>query len=279
MKPFITCEHVDFGYENTDAVKDLNLEIYPGDYLCVVGQNGSGKSTLIKGLLGLLKPSAGTITVSEELKHSGIGYLPQQTAAQKDFPATVWEVVISGTLGRRGNRPFYSLTERKLAQKNMERLGITHLRNSCFRDLSGGQQQRVLIARALCATEQLLILDEPITGLDPAAIQDFYHLIRRLNQRDGITIIMVSHDMSNIITQANKILHMQQRVVFFGSTEEYQTSMASRDFLGDPKARRIQRAAHMQTTVRIQRTASESIPETKKKKEPYDYRYKGGDRS
>lgn len=232
MKPFITCEHVDFGYENHDAVIDLNLEIYPGDYLCVVGENGSGKSTLIKGLLGLLKPTAGTLTVAEELRRGGIGYLPQQTAAQKDFPATVYEVVLSGTLSRRGNRPFYSVAERKLAQKNMERLGIMELKQKCYRELSGGQQQRVLIARALCATDQLLILDEPITGLDPAAIQDFYHLIRRLNRKDQITIIMVSHDIRNVISEAGKILHLQQRVLFCGSAGEYRSSMAGREFLG-----------------------------------------------
>ena len=192
MNPIIKCEHTDFGYENHDAVIDLNLEIYPGDYLCVVGENGSGKSTLIKGILGLLKPTGGTLAVADELKRGGIGYLPQQTAAQKDFPATVQEVVLSGTLSRRGNRPFYSMAERKLAAHNLERLGMEHLKNKCYRELSGGQQQRVLIARALCATEQLLILDEPITGLDPSAIQDFYHLIKKLNREDGITIIMVS---------------------------------------------------------------------------------------
>lgn len=167
MNPIIKCEHTDFGYENHDAVIDLNLEIYPGDYLCVVGENGSGKSTLIKGMLGLLKPTGGSLSVADELKRGGIGYLPQQTAAQKDFPATVQEVVLSGTLSRRGNRPFYSQAERKLAAHNLERLGIEHLKQKCYRELSGGQQQRVLIARALCATEQLLILDEPITGLDP----------------------------------------------------------------------------------------------------------------
>lgn len=183
MNPIIKCEHTDFGYENHDAVIDLNLEIYPGDYLCVVGENGSGKSTLIKGMLGLLKPTGGSLSVADELKRGGIGYLPQQTAAQKDFPATVQEVVLSGTLSRRGNRPFYSRAERKLAAHNLERLGIEHLKQKCYRELSGGQQQRVLIARALCATEQLLILDEPITGLDPSAIQDFYHLIKKLNQR------------------------------------------------------------------------------------------------
>ena len=236
MNPIIKCEHTDFGYENHDAVIDLNLEIYPGDYLCVVGENGSGKSTLIKGILGLLKPTGGTLTVADELKRGGIGYLPQQTAAQKDFPATVQEVVLSGTLSRRGNRPFYSIAERKLAAHNLERLGMEHLKNKCYRELSGGQQQRVLIARALCATEQLLILDEPITGLDPSAIQDFYHLIKKLNKEDGITIIMVSHDIGNVISQANKILHLHRKVVFCGTAEEYKNSVAGKEFLGGDEA-------------------------------------------
>ena len=232
MNPIIKCEHTDFGYENHDAVIDLNLEIYPGDYLCVVGENGSGKSTLIKGMLGLLKPTGGSLSVADELKRGGIGYLPQQTAAQKDFPATVQEVVLSGTLSRRGNRPFYSQAERKLAAHNLERLGIEHLKQKCYRELSGGQQQRVLIARALCATEQLLILDEPITGLDPSAIQDFYHLIKKLNKEEGITIIMVSHDIGNVISQANKILHLHRRVVFCGTAEAYRQSVAGKEFLG-----------------------------------------------
>ena len=232
MNPIIKCEHTDFGYENHDAVIDLNLEIYPGDYLCVVGENGSGKSTLIRGMLGLLKPTGGSLSVADELKRGGIGYLPQQTAAQKDFPATVQEVVLSGTLSRRGNRPFYSRAERKLAAHNLERLGIEHLKQKCYRELSGGQQQRVLIARALCATEQLLILDEPITGLDPSAIQDFYHLIKKLNKEDGITIIMVSHDIGNVISQANKILHLHRRVVFCGTAEAYRQSVAGKEFLG-----------------------------------------------
>ena len=236
MNPIIKCEHTDFGYENHDAVIDLNLEIYPGDYLCVVGENGSGKSTLIKGMLGLLKPTGGSLSVADELKRGGIGYLPQQTAAQKDFPATVQEVVLSGTLSRRGNRPFYSRAERKLAAHNLERLGIEHLKQKCYRELSGGQQQRVLIARALCATEQLLILDEPITGLDPSAIQDFYHLIKKLNKEDGITIIMVSHDIGNVISQANKILHLHRRVVFCGTAEAYRQSVAGKEFLGGEEA-------------------------------------------
>lgn len=232
MKPFIICEHVDFGYENHEAVVDLNLDIYPGDYLCVVGENGSGKSTLVKGLLGLLRPTGGNLYVSGELRRGGIGYLPQQTAAQKDFPATVYEVVLSGTLSRRGNRPFYSGAEKRLAISNMERLGIAGLKGKCCRELSGGQQQRVLIARALCASDQMLILDEPVTGLDPAAIQEFYGLIRRLNRDENITIVMVSHDIRNVIHHADKILHMQQKPLFYGTAEAYRGSRAGDEFLG-----------------------------------------------
>ena len=232
MSPLIVCSHVDFGYENHDAVIDVTMELNPGDYLCVVGENGSGKSTLIKGLLGLLKPTGGTLTVADELKRTGIGYLPLQTAAQKDFPATVGEVVISGCLSRRGNRPFYSKAEKDLAVSNMEKLGILDLKKHCYRELSGGQQQRALIARALCATDRMLILDEPITGLDPSASQDFYHLIKRLNREEKVTILMVSHDIKNIVGQANKILHLQQNVLFYGSAEEYRKSSTGQKFLG-----------------------------------------------
>ena len=186
----------------------------------------------MKGILGLIKPTGGTLFVAEELKKSGIGYLPQQTPAQKDFPATVEEVVLSGCLGKRGNRPFYSRAERQVAEANMKRLGILELRKSCYRDLSGGQKQRSLIARALCATDKLLILDEPISGLDPAAIMDFYHLIRQLNQKEQVAILMVSHDIGNIIHQANKILQLKQTVQFYGTVEEYRQSVYGKEFLG-----------------------------------------------
>ncbi len=230
MEPLIKCEHVDLGYENQDAVINVNMEVCPGDYLCIVGENGSGKSTLIKGLLGLLKPSGGKLTVAEELKTTGIGYLPQQTAAQKDFPASVREVVLSGCLSRRGRRPFYSKTEKDIASANMEKLGIAQLANQCYRELSGGQQQRVLIARALCATRELLILDEPITGLDPMAIQDFYSMIRKLNREDKVAIIMVSHDLRNAVEEANKILHLQKQVLFYGPAHDYMNSKAAGHF-------------------------------------------------
>ena len=150
MDPLIKCELVDFGYENCDVVIDVTMEVNQGDYLCVVGENGSGKSTLMKGILGLIKPTAGVLTIDEELKAAGIGYLPQQTAAQRDFPATVYEVVRSGCLSRMGNRPFYTKKEKVLALENMEKLGLSPLKNYCYRELSGGQQQRALIARALC---------------------------------------------------------------------------------------------------------------------------------
>lgn len=231
MNALITCDHVDFGYENVDAVIDVTMEINPGDYLCIVGENGSGKSTLMKGILGLIKPTAGALVINEELKRTGIGYLPQQTAAQRDFPATVYEVVQSGCLSRRGSRPFYTKEEKRLTMESMEKLGIGALKKHCYRELSGGQQQRVLIARALCATSRLLILDEPITGLDPSAIQELYGIIRRLNREEGVSILMVSHDIQNVVNQANKILHLQQRVLFYGTVEEYEKSRIGRQFL------------------------------------------------
>ncbi|WP_349947771.1 metal ABC transporter ATP-binding protein [Lacrimispora sp. BS-2] len=226
MSPLIQCSHVDFGYENQDAVVDVTMDVNPGEYVCIVGENGSGKSTLMKGLLGLLKPTNGVISVSDELKKSGIGYLPQQTAAQKDFPATVYEVVLSGCLSRRGIWPFYSGMEKRLAVQNMERLGIKALAGKCYRELSGGQQQRTLIARALCATDKLLIMDEPITGLDPSAITEFYEIIRKLNREEGVAILMVSHDIANVVKQADKILHLKREVLFYGPTEEYLKSNA-----------------------------------------------------
>lgn len=232
MGLLLKCEHVGFGYENQDAVLDVNLEVNEGDYICIVGENGSGKSTLMKGILGLLKPTSGKIEYSEELKKAGIGYLPQQTDAQKDFPATVFEVVISGCLGKRGSRPFYSIKEKKEARANLNRLGISDLESSCFRELSGGQKQRVLIARALCATDKLLILDEPITGLDPSAIQDFYQLVKKLNKEENVAILMVSHDMANIVHQADKILQLRQKPLFWGPMKEYVKSEIAHSFLG-----------------------------------------------
>ena len=227
------CKDVTLGYENKVVAKNLNFKIDQGDYLCVVVENGTGKSTLIKTLLGLIKPLNGEVIANVQGKnHKGVGYLPQQTQAQKDFPASVWEVVLSGVLNNDHRCPFYNKKDKAEAEKNMEKLNILDLKKRCYRELSGGQQQRVLLARALCATDSVLILDEPVTGLDPAASMEFYETIKDLNKKENVTIIMVSHDIKNALNYATHILHLEQENDFFGTVEEYKKSNVSNMFLG-----------------------------------------------
>lgn len=227
------CKDVTLGYENKVVAKNLNFKIDQGDYLCVVGENGTGKSTLIKTLLGLIKPLNGEVIANVQGKnHKGVGYLPQQTQAQKDFPASVWEVVLSGVLNNDHRCPFYNKKDKAEAEKNMEKLNILDLKKRCYRELSGGQQQRVLLARSLCATDSVLILDEPVTGLDPAASMEFYETIKDLNKKENVTIIMVSHDIKNALNYATHILHLEQENDFFGTVEEYKKSNVSNMFLG-----------------------------------------------
>lgn len=227
------CKDVTLGYENKVVAKNLNFKIDQGDYLCVVGENGTGKSTLIKTLLGLIKPLNGEVIANVQGKnHKGVGYLPQQTQAQKDFPASVWEVVLSGVLNNDHRCPFYNKKDKAEAEKNMEKLNILDLKKRCYRELSGGQQQRVLLARALCATNSVLILDEPVTGLDPAASMELYETIKDLNKKENVTIIMVSHDIKNALNYATHILHLEQEKDFFGTVEEYKKSNVSNMFLG-----------------------------------------------
>ena len=228
----IKCENVSIGYEGQTVVKDLDFKIDPGDYLCIVGENGSGKSTLVRSLLGLKNVEKGQIIYGDGLKQTEIGYLPQQTDVQKDFPASVYEVVRSGRLNSRGFHPFYTAADRKAAVEKMDLLGIRDLAKQCFRDLSGGQKQRVLLARALCATKSLLLLDEPVTGLDPIVTGEFYQLIRRINRESGIAVVMVSHDIESAVKDASHILHLQETALFFGTTEEYKRSPVGRRFLG-----------------------------------------------
>lgn len=220
----IQCKNLTAGYEGQPVVKDLTFTVSQGDYLCIVGENGSGKSTLMKTLLGLKTPQSGEIIFSGGLKQTEIGYLPQQTAAQKDFPATVREVVQSGCLGRKQLMPFYSKADKKLCKANMELLGIDGFASRSYRTLSGGQQQRVLLARALCATSKLLLLDEPVSGLDPMVTAEMYEIISRLNKQNGVTVIMISHDLQGALKYGNKILHMESGAYFFGSTEEYRST-------------------------------------------------------
>jgi len=228
----IGCKEASFGYEGKPAVSNLNFDVNIGDYLCVVGENGSGKSTLISGLLRLLPPLGGEVLIGEGLRVSEIGYLPQQTAAQKDFPASVFEVTLSGALGLAGARPFYSRKDRARARKNLEMLGVASLSRRCYRELSGGQQQRVLLARALCATTRLIILDEPVSGLDPLATAELYTHIERINRELGITVIMVSHDVGGALRYASHILHLMREPLFFGTTGEYLATPLGSRFAG-----------------------------------------------
>lgn len=215
----LICRDLSFGYDGHMILEHLNFEVNCGDYLCIVGENGSGKTTLMKTILGLHTPLHGEVITADGLTRREIGYLPQQTAVQRDFPASVFEIVLSGCLGKCGARPFYNRQEKALAKANIERLGLAGFSGKCYRELSGGQQQRVLLARALCATGKLLLLDEPVAGLDPLVTAELYRLIGELN-RDGITVIMISHDITSCLRYATHILHIGERI-FFGTRAEY----------------------------------------------------------
>ncbi len=224
----LSCKNLCLGYDGKEIIHNLNFEVSEGDYLCIVGENGSGKSTLMRTVLGLQSPVSGKIETGSGLSRNEIGYLPQQTQVQKDFPATVWEVVLSGCQGKCGLRPFYKKEEKALAKENIEKMGIAQLTGRCYRNLSGGQQQRVLLARALCATGKILLLDEPVSGLDPSVTAEMYQLIEALNS-DGITVIMISHDINAALKYADKILHIGKKI-FFGTKEEYIHSDIGSDF-------------------------------------------------
>ncbi len=203
----ITVKDLSLGYEHRTIAEGISFTVNAGDYLCIVGENGSGKTTLMNTLLGLRAPIAGQIITGDGLKRNEIGYLPQQTVVQKDFPASVYEIVLSGCQGRCGFRPFYTRSEKLLALQNMERMGIEDLAHRCYRELSGGQQQRVLLARALCATRKVLLLDEPVAGLDPIVTEQLYKLIKELNE-EGITIIMITHDINAALRYSSQILRI-----------------------------------------------------------------------
>ena len=219
----LTCQNLTLKYDGRVILEDLNFTVRAGDYLCIVGENGSGKSTLMKTILGLHTEYEGNMETGDGLLASEIGYLPQQTNEQRDFPASVREIVLSGCQGRCGFRPFYTKEEKNLARRNMGRMGILEFEKRCYRELSGGQMQRVLLARALCATQKALLLDEPVSGLDPKVTVEMYQLIARLNRDDGITILMVSHDIAAAVKYASHILHIGE-TVFFGTKQEYLAS-------------------------------------------------------
>lgn len=225
----ITCENASFAYEGRTVVSELHLQIERGEYLCVIGENGSGKSTLIKGLLGLISPVQGRVTYGDGLRHAEIGYLPQRTDVQNDFPASVWEVVSSGC---RGRWPFLNASMRRTAEENMDLLGLSPIRRHSFMELSGGQQQRALLARALCATRSLLLLDEPVAGLDPLVTREMYDVIAMLHRERGLTVVMISHDVSAALHYADRILHMSHGATFLGTPDAYVQSAPGRVFAG-----------------------------------------------
>ena len=226
----IKCEDLAFAYSGETVLEGVSFAVNAGDYLCIVGENGSGKSTLVRGLLGLKEPSRGTVKYGDGLRPDQIGYLPQQTEAQRDFPASVFEVALSGRLNSLGRRFFYSKADRAEAERNLERMGMLEYKNRCYQELSGGQQQRVLLARALCATSRLLLLDEPVAGLDPVATGEMYNLLKLINLCDGVAVVMVSHDIRAALRYATHILQLGHRQLFYGSVSEYRTSDAARIF-------------------------------------------------
>lgn len=225
----LTCENVSLGYDNKTILSNLSFSVNSGDYLCIVGENGSGKSTLMRTMLGLQKPMSGEISLGDGLKKGEIGYLPQQTDVQKNFPASVKEIVLSGCQARAGLRPFYNNQEKEMVANAMKKMRIEEFSKRCYRELSGGQQQRVLLARALCATQKILLLDEPVSGLDPKVTAEMYELISGLN-KEGITIIMISHDIDVAISEASHILHICDKP-FFGTKEEYLKSELGSKFI------------------------------------------------
>lgn len=231
----ITCKDLSFAYDGETVLSDINFSLDAGAYLCIVGENGSGKSTLMRGILGLKQPSKGEI-IFDDLKPTEIGYLPQQTQIQRDFPASVREVVLSGRLNSMRGRLFYNAEDKATAAENMERLGIDDIADRCYLELSGGQQQRVLLARAMCATKKLLLLDEPVTGLDPVAANEMYNLIKLVNLCDNTSVIMISHDIHAAVRYATHILHLGRSQLFFGTTAQYRESDLARRFVGGSRA-------------------------------------------
>ena len=238
----LKCEHVSFAYENQTVVSDLSFQVEEGDYLCIIGENGTGKSTLMRGILGLKKPSLGTIALGEGIRQNQIGYVPQQTPVQRDFPASVWEVVLSGCINSRGWRPGFGEREKKLAKEKLSLLGIEDLKSRSFRELSGGQRQRVLLARSLCAAQKLILLDEPATGLPAVAAHDLYRLLRKLHKELKITVIMISHDIREALECADHILYLSHASHFFGTTDAFLESVPGQRFVERIAAVRPRRA-------------------------------------
>ena len=223
----IKTENLSLSYDSKEVIHNLNIEIKKGDYVCVIGENGSGKSTFIKALLKLIKPTSGKIILTNDLVNGNIGYLPQQSDDKKDFPASVSEIVMSGFQNKFKFLPIYTNEQKQKANEAYKLLGIENLKKKSFCELSGGQKQRVLLARSFCASENILILDEPVSGLDPVITKEFYEIIKDLNKNNNTTIIMVTHDLNVIEKYANKVLHLCENSYEFYDANQHQTDRGS----------------------------------------------------
>lgn len=230
--PLLNVQNLSLGYEGKRIVDNITFAVNSGDFVSIIGENGTGKTTLVKGLLGLIGKLSGSIELSEGVSQSHIGYLSQKTLVNKDFPASVGEIVMSGFLNSKRIGLFYTKQQKKEAAVLMERVGISKLKSATFSELSGGQQQRVLLCRALCATQKLILLDEPTTGLDPIASADFYSLLTELN-KEGVTVIMVSHDVTGAMRMSSHILYLGKKDSFFGTTHQYLHSNIGRNLMLD----------------------------------------------
>ncbi len=228
----ISTKDLTLAYDGKEVVSNLNIKINEGAYLCIIGENGSGKSTLTKALLGLITPKHGEVVYGDGLFKNQIGYMPQQTATQRDFPASVEEIVLSGCDNKLGILPFYKKSHKLAAKNIMKTLGISDISKKCYNELSGGQHQRVLLARALCSTDKILILDEPVASLDPLITAEFYDILYKLNKDNKITIVMVSHDVSAVQMYATDVLHIQNHGYIFDTKDNYAATDAGIRYLG-----------------------------------------------
>ena len=227
----ITVESLTVFNERTLALDNVSFSVKAGEFLTVIGENGAGKSTLVRVMLGIQKTDRGSVTLERSVAGK-IGYLPQQSDAQREFPAAVREVVLSGNIGQTGFFPIYSRAQKARAAATMEMLGLTPLAGKNYRALSGGQQQRVLLARALCAADKVLLLDEPTTGLDPLVTKELYETVSHLCRAHGMTVIMVSHDLAGVLKYTDRILHLKNKLLFCGSVDEYKETPLGKAFAG-----------------------------------------------
>ena len=227
----IKCENLCASYENKEVLKNINFSVDENDYVCIVGENGSGKSTRVKCLLGLKALSQGSIEFDKNVKKNKIGYLPQQSMIKSDFPASVSEVVLSGCVNSLGGRLFFGKKHKERAEYFMHIMDICNIKKTSFQELSGGQKQRVLLARAMCAAEKLIVMDEPVTGLDPLVTSEFYKAVSKLNKEEKVAIVMISHNVKEAVNHAKHILHLGENICYFATTEEYKESEIGKRFL------------------------------------------------